>query len=127
MMRKSIKDVIANDLSKQQFWDIVAAYMNLRFWDVYIITQCMPAYSEDLGPLSNPLKEAIVRKWLEQKQLPDLEKVTVLEVVNAITENKYYYSDLSSVEALLLEMTIIHPFSMELAGIETQLGKQLDK
>ena len=57
---------------------------------------------------------------LPEQDFPDVENITVYQVIKALTEDSYSYRDFSPKEAELFELLIYYPMTMELRS----LGKE---
>ena len=110
-------------MSKQVFWDKIGSYLDLRVWDLCTVLRqytSAKAY-EDLEYICALLYEVCGPSDLDLmdeeqscQELPDVEKITVYQVVKALTEDNYSYRDFSPQEAKLFELLIYYPMTMEL-------------
>lgn len=121
MKRKSIHEVIDLGLDKQAFWNRIERYLDLRVWDLCTALHhytSLEAY-QDLEHIRSLLADYCQISDPEQ-DFPDVENITVYQVIKALTEDSYSYRDFSPKEAELFELLIYYPMTMELRS----LGKE---
>lgn len=125
MKRKSIHEVIDLGLDKQAFWNRIERYLDLRVWDLCTVLRQYTSYKEyeDLEYIRSLLADYCQTSDSEfdeedysepEQDLPDVENITVYQVIKALTEDSYSYRDFSPQEAKLFELLIYYPMTMEL-------------